>query len=70
MKTMVITTAVGLGLFGLGFVLGTDEITIANPMKTLAMTASVLFVIGGVSGIVYVWQNRPMRFRRTRRGRA
>ena len=68
MKLMLTTTVVGLGLLGLGFVLGTTEISI-NPMKTLALTAAVLFFIGGVSGFVFVWQNRPMRFRRTRRGR-
>lgn len=67
MKLMFTTTAVGAGLLALGTALGTTEITI-NPLKVLFLTAAVLFLIGGISGIVYVWQNRGARFRRTRKG--
>lgn len=68
MKLMFTTTAVGAGLLTLGIVLGSTEITI-NPMKVLSLTAAVLFVIGGISGLVFAWQNRGIRFRKTRRGR-
>jgi hypothetical protein len=68
MKLMITNTVVGIGLLGLGYVMGSTEITV-NPMKVLWLTAAVLFVVGGVAGIVYAWQNRGMRFRRTRKGR-
>jgi hypothetical protein len=67
MKLMIALAVVGTTLIVLGITLGSGLITI-NPMKTMLLTAAVLFIVGGVAGIVDVWNNRSMRFRRTRRG--
>jgi hypothetical protein len=67
MKLMIALAVAGTTLIVLGIALGSGLITI-NPMKTMLLTATVLFIVGGVAGIVDVWNNRSMRFRRTRRG--
>jgi len=67
MKLMIVLAIAGTALIALGFTLGSELITI-NPMKTLLLTAAVLFIVGGVAGIADIWGNRSMRFRRTRRG--
>ena len=67
MKLMIALAVSGTTLIALGFSVGSELITI-NPMKTLLLTAAVLFIVGGVAGIVDIWNNRSMRFRRTRRG--
>lgn len=67
MKLMIVLAVAGTALIALGFAVGSELITI-NPMKTSLLTAAVLFIVGGVAGISDIWNNRSMRFRRTRRG--
>jgi uncharacterized membrane protein len=67
MKLMITSAVAGIALFALGITLGNELISI-NPMRVLLFTAAVLFIIGGIAGIVDIWQNRGMRFRKTRKG--
>ena len=68
MKTMIVCASLGLASLGVAFAVKA-QLIVLTATQLFALTGAILFVVGGVAGLVDVWQNRPMRFRRTRRGR-
>jgi hypothetical protein len=67
MKLMILMGLLGGTLIALGLATASGVIT-TEPSKVMALTGAVLLIIGGIVGVVEIWQTRPMRYRRTRRG--
>ena len=68
MKTMIVCASLGLASLGVAFAVKA-QLIVLTATQLFALTGAILFVVGGVAGLADAWQNRPMRFRRTRRGR-
>jgi hypothetical protein len=68
MKTMIVCTGLGLACVGVAFAVKAGLVSL-TATQLFALTGAMLLMVGGFAGLVYAWQNRPMRFRRTRRGR-
>jgi len=68
MKTMFISIPVGALLMLLAFSIkgGLINLTAVQVAGTLG---SLALVIGGLVGLVDIWQNRPAQFRRMSKGR-
>lgn len=68
MKTMFISIPVGALLMLLAFSIkgGLVDLT---AVQVAVLLGGLAFVIGGVVGLVDLWQNRPIQFRRMRKGR-
>ena len=67
MKLMILMGLLGGTLIALGIATADGLIT-TEPSRVMALTGAILLIVGGIAGLVDVWQNRPMRYRRTRRG--
>jgi hypothetical protein len=67
MKTMIVCAGQGLACIGAALAIKAGLIVL-TATQLFALTGAVLLLVGGIAGLVDVWQNRPMRFRRTRRG--
>jgi len=63
MKTMLVSVPLGLGLLALGFSIKAGTLDISADRLAMLL-ASITFVLGGVAGFVYAWQNRPLALRR------
>jgi len=68
MKTMIVCAGQGLACVGVALAVNAGLIVL-TATQLFALTGAMLLIVGGVAGLVDAWQNRPMRFRRTRRGR-
>lgn len=68
MKTMIVCTGLGLACVGVAFAVKAGLIVL-TATQLFALAGSMMLIVGGVAGIVEIYNNRPMRFRRTRRGR-
>lgn len=68
MKTMIVCASLGLASLGVAFAIKA-ELIVLTATQLFALTGAMMLMVGGVAGLVEVWNNRPMRFRRTRRGR-
>jgi hypothetical protein len=68
MKTMIVCASLGLASLGVAFAIKA-ELIVLTATQLFALTGAMMLMVGGVAGLVDAWQNRPMRFRRTRRGR-
>jgi len=68
MKTMIVCASLGLASLGVAFAIKA-ELIVLTATQLFALTGAMMLIVGGVAGLVDVWQNRPMRFRKTRRGR-
>ena len=67
MKTMIVCAGQGLACIGAALAIKAGLIVL-TATQLFALTGAVLLLVGGIAGLVDVWQNRAMRFRRTRRG--
>ena len=68
MKTMIVCASLGLASLGVAFAIKA-ELIVLTATQLFALTGAMMLIVGGVAGLVDGWQNRPMRFRKTRRGR-
>jgi hypothetical protein len=68
MKTMIVCTGLGLACVGVAFAVKAGLIVL-TATQLFALAGSMMLIVGGVAGIVEIYNNRPMRFRKTRRGR-
>ena len=68
MKTMIVCAGQGLACIGVAIAVNAGLIVL-TATQLFALTGAVLLFVGGVAGLVDVWQNRGARFRRTRKGR-
>jgi heme/copper-type cytochrome/quinol oxidase subunit 1 len=68
MKTMFISIPVGALLVLLAFSISAGLINL-TAVQVAGLLAGVAFVIGGAVGLIDAWQNRPIQFRRMRKGR-
>lgn len=67
MKTMIVCAGQGLACIGVAIAVKAGLIVLTT-VQLFVLTGAMLLIVGGVAGLVDVWQNRPMRFRRTRKG--
>jgi hypothetical protein len=68
MKTMIVCA--GQGLVCVATTLAVNAgLIVLTATQLFTLTGAMLLIVGGVAGLVDVWQNRGMRFRRTRKGR-
>jgi heme/copper-type cytochrome/quinol oxidase subunit 1 len=67
MKTMFISIPVGALLMLLAFSIK-DGLVDLTAVQVAVLLGGLAFVIGGVVGLVDLWQNRPTQFRRMRKG--
>lgn len=65
MKTMFVSIAVGLGLLALGFSIKAGTLDMSADRLAMLL-ASITFVVGGFAGLIYAWQNLPIKPRRVR----
>jgi len=68
MKTMIVCAGLGLACVGLAFAIKAGLVSL-TATQLFALAGAMMLIVGGVAGLVDAWQNRPMRFRKTRRGR-
>ena len=68
MKTMFISIPVGALLMLLAFSIK-DGLVDLTAVQVAVLLGGLAFAIGGVVGLVDLWQNRPAQFRRMRKGR-
>ena len=68
MKTMIVCASLGLASLGVAFAVKA-ELIVLTATQLFVLTGAMMLMVGGVAGLVDVWQNRGARFRRTRKGR-
>jgi len=68
MKTMFTSMLLGSVLLALGLVIKAGTLTISADRLAFGL-ASIIFVVGGLAGFIFVWQNRPISLRRNVRSR-
>jgi hypothetical protein len=68
MKTMIVCAGQGLACIGAAIAVKAGLIVL-TATQLFALTGAVLLIVGGIAGIVELWNNRGVRFRKTRRGR-
>jgi hypothetical protein len=69
MKTMIVCAGQGLACIGAALAVKAGLIVL-TATQLFALTGAMLLVVGGIAGLVDVWQNRGIRFRKTRKGRS
>jgi hypothetical protein len=68
MKTMFISIPVGALLMMLSVSIKTGLVEL-DAVQVAGMLGALAFLVGGLVGLIDVWQNRPAQFRRMRKGR-
>jgi len=68
MKVMFISIPVGALLMMLSVSIKTGLVEL-DAVQVAGMLGALALVIGGLVGLIDVWQNRPAQFRRMRKGR-
>jgi hypothetical protein len=69
MKTMIVCAGQGLACIGTALAVKAGLIVL-TATQLFALTGAVLLLVGGIAGIVELWNSRGMRFRKTRKGRS
>jgi uncharacterized membrane protein (Fun14 family) len=68
MKVMFASLVLGSVFLGLAIAINNGLIVVSAD-KLAGLTASLIFIIGGLVGFATTWSNRPIQFRRIKRSR-